>query len=192
MAYAQLADLKRELGIPDNSTGDDPLLQQKITDAQSAIDTFCRRSFEATTATRYYSRFYDGLRGYALYLESDLLTVTALTNGNDQVIPVDGSGYWLEPRNSPPYNIIRLKSSYVWIFNVDGEITVTGTWGYSATAPGAIVEACLKLAKYYYRLKDTNTLDMVATPELAGYKLPRGLPQDVYDMLVPFKRGGLR
>ena len=47
MAYASLVDLTTYLGI-DESTADDGLLSQLLARAQAAIDTYTRRTFEAT------------------------------------------------------------------------------------------------------------------------------------------------
>ncbi|HUT15479.1 MAG TPA: phage head-tail connector protein, partial [Anaerolineae bacterium] len=50
--YVSLEDLRGELGI--EATGDNPLLQEAIEDAQSYIESQTNRVFEATTATRQY------------------------------------------------------------------------------------------------------------------------------------------
>lgn len=116
-----------------------------------------------------------------LWLADDLLSISALTNGDGNVI--SSTGYWLEPRNKAPYQWIRLKSSETWQFDTDGEIEVAGTWGYS-TAPSAILKgACKQLAAYYYRLKDSQVFDVTASPETGTITIPKGVPASVEKIL---------
>jgi hypothetical protein len=187
MAYATLADVKEEGSF--GNTVDDRLLQQKLTNAQAMIDNFCNRHFEAVAATRSYNRFYAGIRGGSLlYLDSDLLTLTGLTNGNGAAIPTDGSGCWLEPRNEPPYGVIRLKSAYVFTLDVDGDITVTGTWGFTATPPADIQEATVQLANYLYRLRDSQVFDVTADMSSGQLTIPKGVPVSVMKILNNYRR----
>lgn len=199
MAYASLAQLKNYLGI--SVTSDDTLLTDLLARAQQAIDSYCHRSFEARTETRYYRQDAVAIAdpfGYdithevlnpvydVLYLDDDLLAVTTLTNGNGETIP--SSGYWLEPRNGPPYWYIRLKSAYNWEFDTDGEISVAGTWGYATTAPDDIVHATVRLAAYFYRQKDAQVFDTTAMPEVGVITIPQGIPADVKLILNHYVR----
>lgn len=120
-----------------------------------------------------------------LYLGRDLLTVTTLTNGDGNVI--SSTGYWLEPRNDPPYRQIRLRSSESWVFNTDGEITVAGTWGRTSSPPDDIVEAALELIAYRYRNRDNPVFDVTASPEIGVITVPKGFPITVERIL---ERGG--
>src|SRR5574340_1235085 len=107
MAYTTLADVKAYLGI--SVTTDDTLLTALIPRAQTAIETYTGRKFEATTATHYFHN--EDVTGQYLYLHyDDLLTVTTLTNGNGTVI--DAANYRLEPRNTSPKYAIRLDEAY--------------------------------------------------------------------------------
>ncbi len=196
MAYATLDDVKRYIGT--GQTLDDTLLQSDLERAQSTIEKETHRWFEARAATRYYRRedlqfgqesafrqdlYHEVLnpRGKVLDLDADLLGVTTLTNGDGTVIPSDG--YWLEPRNDPPYRAIRLKTAYAWVFSTDGEIAVAGTWGYSEEPPDFIVQATVRLAAYYYRQRDVPTFDVVVDPTMGTLTIPKGLPADVKDLL---------
>lgn len=199
MAYVDKVAVKQYLGI--STTTDDDLIEALIARAQRAIESYCHRWFEARTETRYYRRDavdagdtlrhsiseIPGLVNGVLYLDDDLLSVTTLTNGDGTVIPT--TGYWLGPRNSgPPYWYICLKSTYSWAFDTDGEISVAGTWGYSATAPEDIVHSTIRLAAYYYRQKDVQVFDTTAAPELGVITVPQGLPADVKILLEPYRR----
>jgi hypothetical protein len=193
VAYATATQLKTYLGISDS--GDDTLLADLLTRAQVAIETYCNRKFEKATATRYYRA--DALgpdpgparqagTQAVLLLDEDLLAVTTLTNGDATVIPA--AGYWLEPRNSSPKFYIRLKSDYSWSFTTDGEISVAGDWGYSTTAPADIVQATLRLAAFFYRQKDAQVFDTVASPELGVITVPKGIPVDIRLLLDPYRK----
>lgn len=190
MAYTTLTSLKRQLGIATWETGDDDLLTALIARAQAAIDDHCRRWFEARTATRYYRNDPRIRRGQVLLLDADLLTLTSLINGDGQTIPLDQ--VWLEPRNEPPYGSLRLKTSYIWNYNTDGEVQVTGTWGYSATAPGDVVQATERWAAYMYRQKDSSVFDVTADPSAGIITTPQGIPKDVKILLAPFVRSMIR
>ena len=48
MAYATLVDLKAYLGIATNLKTDDALLTSLLARAQVAVDSHCRRTFEAS------------------------------------------------------------------------------------------------------------------------------------------------
>lgn len=135
--------------------------------------------------------------GYArqtLYLDEDLYSITSITNGDGTT--VTSSEYTTEPRNVAPYYAISLlpSASIAWEPNTNGDpenaITITGRWGYSETPPGAIVQACMRLAAFYYRQKDAQLQDVTAIE--AGVVLaPVGIPADVVRILAPYvKRVG--
>ncbi len=192
MAYVDKIAVKQYLGI--SAATDDTLIEALIARAQKAIESYCHRQFEAQTGTRYYRQADVGTEDLLeqgvydiLYLDADLLSVTTLTNGDGTEIP--SSGYWLDPRNSgPPYWYIVLKSPYSWTFDTDGEISVSGTWGYALAAPEDIVHATVRLAAYYYRQKDAQVFDTTAAPELGVITVPQGLPADVRILLEPYRR----
>lgn len=186
MAYATPVQLKDYLGIA-SSVVDDNLLGDLLERAEGLIDAYTGCKFTAETATRYFdSDFVDGqdllLWGY------DLLTVTKLTNGNG--VEIASGDYRLYPRNDYPKWLIRLDSGKSWEFgDEDSEITVEGTWGYSITAPADITHACIRLAAFLYRQKDTSA--DVDRPMLTGDGvtiMPSALPVDVTRMLDRYKR----
>jgi hypothetical protein len=155
--------------------------------AEGAIDAYTRRIFAGTTGTAYYNRFtYPQLAGQALFLDQDLLGLTSLTNGDTTTIPL--GSVWLEPRNEgPPYRILRLKSSYVYVWNTDTDVIVAGTWGYSASPPADIQFAAVRLAAHYYRLKDVGAQDMTGFPEGGEVTIGRGMPDEVRYILNPYR-----
>ena len=186
MSYASTVQVKEYLGIT-STVVDDNLLEDLIERAEGLIDAYTGRKFSAVTSTFYFDdSFTNGsdlnLWGY------DLLTVTKLTNGDG--VEVASSDYRLFPRNDSPKWLIRLDESQSWSFSDgDSEISVAGTWGYSATAPADIVHACIRLAAFLYRQKDTSA--DIDRPMITGDGvtiMPSALPADVTRVLDRYKR----
>ncbi len=186
MAYATLTQVKDYLGIT-ASVSDDNLLNDLILRAEGLIDAYTGRSFTATTATKYFS--WDDMDGQFLPLYGDdLLTVTKLTNADGiEIAPAD---YKLLPRNETPKWLIKLDESQSWNFvDDDSEISVAGTWGYSATPPADIEHACVRLVAFIYRQKDTAA--DIDRPMVTGDGvtiMPSNLPADVTRILDRYKR----
>jgi hypothetical protein len=176
--------LSANLQLDEDQNG---LLLRCLNRAEAAIDAYTRRSFATAQGTVLYSRHTAKQVGAALYLDEDLYALGSITNGDSQNIPA--GSVWLEPRNvGPPYRIIRLKSSYVWTFNTDSEITITGGWGYSGTAPDDIVQATVRYAAYLYRQKDATGPDNQAGfPEAGQISIPQGMPSDVRWLIDPYR-----
>jgi hypothetical protein len=164
------------------------LMGTAINNAERAIDTYTRRNFAATAGTYYVNRFGQGqVRGQALYLDNDLHTLVGVVNGDGQTIPVGSA--WLEPRNEgPPYRIVRLKSSYAWVWNTDSDVILSGTFGYGTTPPDDIKQAAVRYAAHLYRQKDASGPDNTAGfPEGGQVQYPQGMPSDVRWLLSPYR-----
>ena len=188
--YTTLAEAKLYLGIPTATTADDVLITSLITSAQAAIDTHCRRTFEAAADAE---RTFDAIKdvsGTMLYVD-DLCAITSITNGDSVVVAADE--YVTEPRRTTPYYAIRLlaSSGVTWTYDTDPEdaITIDGRWAYSITAPADIKQACLRLTAWLYRQKDTNA--DADRPLLTGDGvaiMPSAIPSDVMTILRPYRR----
>jgi hypothetical protein len=190
--YTDLATLKSYLGIA--SASDDALLSSLIARAQQMIDTSTQRTFEAAAdATRRFDAVRDVTSdGQMLFLDDDLCQITSVVNGNGASIAA--SSYSTEPRRQPPYYALRLKPSagLAWVYSGDPHdaIQITGRWGYSLSAPADIAHACVRLAAYLYRQKDTQS-DIGDLPRMSPdgvLLMPTRLPQDVAQMLAPYRR----
>ncbi len=182
MAYIDLETLKTYIGT--EKSGDNYLLAACLDRAIAVFDSHFDHRFEASTETRYY-RGIDIYQG-ALWLDSPLLTVTTLTNGDAAGTVIDAADYWLQPRNESPYWLIELKSggdTAYFAFDTDGEVSVTGTWGYTTIAPDDVVQAVIRLSAYFYRQKDSQIFETTAVPELGILTIPAGVPQDVKMMI---------
>jgi hypothetical protein len=182
MSYPELQDLKTYLKI--GTHADDVILVDALNAAIQGIEHYCGRRFVGVEETRYFN--WDAVRGQTLWLDDDLLSIETLTNGDTSVLT--SPYYLLEPRNAAPYHRIRLKSTANWAFNQDGEIAVAGVWGYTLDADDLVRQACLWLASYFYRLKDSQVFDVTATPELGQITIPRGMPVQLQVHLTSLRR----
>jgi hypothetical protein len=163
------------------------LMQDSLDEAEIAINDYTRRQFAGTAGTVYYNRFSQRqVVRQALYLGEDIHTLVSLTNGDATVIPV--GSVWLEPRNAgPPYRILRLKSPYVYVWNTDSDIVISGTFGFSTVPPAAISRATVELASWYYRLKDTGYTEVAGLAAAGEVSFPKSLPDHIRGKLDPYR-----
>jgi len=150
--YATLSDWKNHQDATSVDYADDSVVEVLIEAASRLIDNETRRTFYARTATNKY----DVPDGNVLYIEDDdLLTITKLMNGDGTTLTTND--YILKPNNSSPKWAVQLKSSSTVSWETDSSgnseqaISIEGTWGWSATAPADIKEACLQIATNYYK-----------------------------------------
>lgn len=186
--YTDLAACRDYLGFQGTQgTTTDGILNDCIEAATNAISVYTRRVFLGTAGTYYANRYeQDLIRNQALYLEQDLYNLTALQNGDGQTVPV--GSVWLEPRNAgPPYRVIRMKSPYVWVWNTDSDVIISGTFGYSVAVPSDIRNAATQLAVYLYRLRDAGPGGVTGFQEGGEVTYPPGMPDTIKVMLAPYR-----
>ncbi len=164
-----------------------------INNAEAAIDDYTRRNFAGTAGTYYVNRWgQDKVVNRALYLTRDIHTLVGVVNGDGQTIPA--GSVWTEPRNDgPPYRILRLHSSYVYVWSTDTDVIISGTFGYGTVAPPAINMAATLYAAHLYRLKDTGPGGVSGFQEGGEVTYPQGMPDTVKVLLSPFlsRSGGI-
>jgi len=190
MAYTTTAKIKEYLGIPSDVTTDDTLIGDILTRATTIINSETGQSFEPVTLTKEYFRSSIDFNHYPYYLELDeyLQTVTALTNGNGEVIP--SNGFILLPKNRNAYTKILLKSDYSWEFDdlYESTISIVGTWGLFSTVPADVTHFTIRLVSFLYKQKD-NHQDLDRTI-IAGDStiLPQSLPSDMYNFFRRYRK----
>lgn len=148
-SYLTSQTVQDELGI--TAPADVALIGGWITRASRLIDRLTDRRFYTPTAAE--TRRFDVPTASVLYLDFDLLSVTALVNGDGRTLT--SGQYLLLPPNRTPKDAIglRLSSGVVWLPDPEGNyqqvIAVTGYWGYSASAPADIQQMCLELVRHW-------------------------------------------
>lgn len=182
--YATLAELKARLGISD--TTDDTVLEAVIEAASRAIDGETGRVFYATTDTRYFTA-----EDVDLLFVDDLLSVTTLKTDQDGDRTYETTwsvtDYDLEPYNVTPYTRIQIAHNGIRSFpTIRRSVEIAGSWGYAATAPDAINEACLLMAARLFKRKGAP-FGVLQNPELGTARIPQ-IDPDVKLLIRPFIR----
>lgn len=185
MTYTTPNELKAYLGI--TSAKDDALLSSLIDAAQSAVELYTGRTFEASADSIRYFDPRDAVDGW-LWLDEDLAAITSITNGDGQPV----TAYVTQPATNGPFYAIKPKASsgQRWSYRSDPEdaIAIEGRWAYSVTPPAAIKQATMRLAAYYYRQKDAQVFDVTANPDIGVVQVPQGIPADVRILLDRYRR----
>ena len=201
MAYITTAQLKSYMGI--TASTDDALLALCIDRAQSTIESYTNRKFEATADTTrkftptvadvYLGTGYAGdlIDDVTLGTDYDLISITSITNGDATNLPT--AQVVMLPLNTTPAWAVRIKqgSTYAWTFtdNSFGAVSITGRWGYSLTAPANIQQATLRLASNMYRQLD-------GSPDLSNSIISAdgsaivssAMAKDIEALLKPYRR----
>lgn len=191
-AYTTSAECRAYMDIPANDSSHDALIQALIPRVQSILDGELGRSFVATSGTRYYPARGVRLVGQTLYLGEDLYSLGSITNGDGSGTvagtAISSANVWLEPWNGPPYNMITLHPGEVWIWNTTGQVGITGSWGYSSAAPGAINQLATRLVCYLYKLREAQSFDVVADAATGLVTVPKGIPADCRKIIDQWRR----
>lgn len=192
MAYVTLAEWKANRGSLSGATqaaftaAEDAVLQTFLDQAEAELNAQTKKRYEAATETHYFrpcDMAWNNAR--VLLLKDWLLSVSTLTNGNSTVIsPVD---YWLLPRGGGPYSAIEIKSSAAgWSFNTDGEISVAGAWGFTATADDRVKRVTMRLAEFFFQKRATTGESQVIGE---GQIIVAAMyPEDVRDFILGQRR----
>src|SRR3990172_2048936 len=139
--YCGRAALKRAVGI--DGADRNSVIDALIEAASREIDGLTNRRFIPKTATRSYNwPQRDGRSVYTIYLDEDLLSVSALTKEGDDVTAIAAADYFLEPVNlGPPYSRIEIDLASTAFFSASDthqrQIRVTGSWGYGDATKAA-------------------------------------------------------
>jgi hypothetical protein len=191
-AYTTLAIAKERAEIRDSI--DDPSLKLIISAVSRQIEDYCRRRFYAATQTRYYSpRHRDHL-----ILDADLLTVTSLKSDEDgnrtyEITWSASLDYYLGPANNatdglPYWEVCRdfTNGSYWFPTQYQRSVQIIGSWGYSATTPAVVQEACLAQIDLMMRAPDVALGEEGAGPMLTQLR-GVGLHPFTRRLLDPYK-----
>ncbi len=134
-----------------NGATEDTRIDRIIEAVSRRLERTTRRIFIPKTQTRLYRWPQRDGRGYILYLDFDLISVSTLQTKAQDTSPttISSSDYFLEPVNyGPPYDRIEIDLSSSAAFESGDtpqrSISVAGSWGYSDdTVTGGIVSSGL-------------------------------------------------
>ena len=171
-SYASLDQLKTHLGV--SGTAEDTLLTSLLAAADDFIHGYTGRWFSGVAATLRFD--HRTIRGRSLFVDTDLLRITSMTNGDGSLlVPED---YVLLPRNRTPSYEVALTAGRVWY--TEQAIEIVGVWGYADTPPAGVVQAALEYAGGLYRSYDRTIHDMPVVTVAGAERLLR-----------PYRRVGL-
>lgn len=196
MTYCTVDDVRKYKGLENED--DDALLSDLVDRAQSYIDAYTARIFEAVASTRYFTAGADAV-GRDLLFDEDLIELTSIMVNTDRPgggqLLVENTHFVLLPRNRwPKYGVRLLQTSpYSWDYTTAAEmaVAVDGKWGYSISAPAAIQHAAVRLTAYFYAQKDSQVFETTAFPDVGMMTIPLGIPRDVKAILDTFRRPAL-
>lgn len=136
--YASLEGVKAELGL--TSTAQDARLKRLIERASAYLEAATRRVFVPMTETRVFDVPADATA--PLWLDQDLLAVTAVSDGGGAVAVSD---LVLYPLNAACKRMIALASGWETDMTAPAAISVSGRWGYEEglDATGATLAAAI-------------------------------------------------
>lgn len=191
--YCSLSELKAALRITDSV--DDDLLELSINAASRQIDGYCERVFYASSATRIFTP-----QSSLLCEIDDLISLTTLktSSNGDGVFDTTWSAtdYQLEPLNSmssgldSPYTRIRAVGDYLfpefpnYSYNHEASVQVVGSFGYAATTPDSVKQACIILSMRQFKRYD-SPLGVAGFGDIGVMRVSRVDP-DVAALLEPY------
>ena len=189
--YTTLAKIKAIIGTTLIDAADDAVIEDMITQSSRLIDIVTRRTFYPRTETH----LYDCPRNRFLWVDDDdLLTITTLTNGDATIITT--ADYSLEPANTTPKYVIKLKQSSSVSGQTDANgnteqvISVAGTWGATSTTPADIESACNDIVISAYHRRNGENVSGVATITGGGVIItPQMIPASAMPTLQHWQRG---
>lgn len=147
-------------------------------------------SFAASaTATRYYDYDAGRIHGRTLVLDMPIISVSSIVNGDGTTLLAND--YRLMPRNGRWYNEIKLRENSsaiaAWSFLTDGEIEVTGIWGFTATVPAEIREGCAYWCAWLHKNWQSGLQDSTANFELGSVSYTKAMPEPVKKFLPIYR-----
>ncbi len=182
--YCTLAELQARMGVGD--TIDDVTLEQVITGVSRMIDDYTRRRFYVVTPeTRYYTP-----RHTDVVETDDMIAVTTVATDADGDRTYEttwaATDYGLCPINAAvdghPYTAIEIAPQGRYTFPmVRRGLKIVGSFGYAATAPDVVREACLLQAARVFKRKDAP-FGIAGVPELGMLRISQ-LDPDVKMLL---------
>lgn len=180
-----------------NDLTDDATLESAIEGISRWIDEYTGRRFFTSASDE--DRYYTAEDGSLLWPEDDIISVANLYTDDDADRTYEttwaATDYDLLPFNSSlksePYTHIATTPRGRYAFPTHGKgIKITGKFGWGATTPKTITEACILLAVKTFKRKD-SPLGMAGFPEVGEVRNLRPMDPDAMALLAPFCKMGV-
>lgn len=193
--YCTLAELRERLQFTATDVTDDSMLESVVAAVSRWIDKYTGRRFYAATETRYYKA-----DDASLLRVDDLLSITSLGTDSDGDRTYEytwaSTDYDLEPANAAtdgePYTRIALapQGRYSFPVGMAKGVKIVGSFGYAATTPATIKEACLLQCERLYKRKDAP-FGVLGSADMGQMMVVPKLDPDVQMQLGSFQRVGV-
>ena len=188
--YCTEDDVKLELGITDSVDND---RINRICHAVSRqIDDFVGADIQPLSQTRYYRASgpwtvntdpFTTLTSVAYDSAGDWSTYTTISTG--YAAPFNASN------QGKPYTQVILSPLSANLFPMhERGVRVIASFGYGATAPSVIKEACIMQSSLVYRQQVSGGAPITGGAEFSGPIIQAGLHPMVRRMLEPYRHGG--
>lgn len=188
MSYTTADRVRRFMDIDADEATRNYLIDDKVEEVQTIIDTLTKTTFEGTSDTHYFHTYNDVDEDGILILDDWLYSLTTLLNGDSEDITGD---VFLLPANKTPRYGIGLKSE-TWTTDDDGypedAIAVTGVWGWSETAPYDIRQAATELAAFLVQSSRNPAQESVSFQEGGVIVLPKAFPPRVWHICESYRK----
>jgi hypothetical protein len=158
VTYVTLSVLKARLSIPSTDTDNDTYLTGVIEAVSRVIDDFAGQHIYADSEDT--ARYYTAQRSDICYIDN-LVSITSLetdpTGDRTYTDTWAATDYDLQPDNpiDAPYQWIVTTPNGGYVFPTFGRgVKVTGKFGWSASIPQQVREACILMAEQVWLRKD--------------------------------------
>jgi len=186
--YCTLAEVRARLDIPDADTDNDSEIENVVEAMSRWIDSEIgmRRGYTQFYQIASEARYFTPVMGNMLVID-DLISVSSIKLDEDSdgtfEVTLASTDYHLAPYNksalSEPYYIIEItpNASYNFSPNLQRSVEITGNWGYSATTPDVINEACILASMRMWKRRDA-IFGVAGTPALGVMVVQSKITQD--------------
>lgn len=184
--YCTLTEFKNRRDITSTDATRDAYITEQIEAASRWIDGQCIRRFYPATETRYFTA-----QSSLECKVTDLLSITTLKTDEDGDRTYETTwsttDYDLMPYNYSPYQWLEITPNGLYVFPLTRKgVQIVGSWGYAATTPDQINEACLLKAIQLFNASQ-------GVGGKGGGNASTGQAQSpsdkrIEDLIAPFKR----
>lgn len=157
--YAELADVRAEGNFSSSDVANNTQLVALIESVSRMMDAQLGTIFAPETDTTHYFTVDDLIANKSrdLFLgRHRLLTLTSIANADGTSIAV--GDVMLLPQGYERKHTVRIKSTSnsSWVSDEDGEIAITGKWGYSLTVPADVKQMCVEWVIHVFNGRGDN------------------------------------